>query len=89
MPVVIHMTAPQAASVTGKSPTANAMIVPVALTDSTFIVGPEVLADPAFADRKALLLVPPQVDYATLVAVLPVSLSVAAVSVGSAMVDTP
>jgi hypothetical protein len=46
------MTGDQAASVTGPSPTVNGgTLIPVALTDGTYIVGPEVIADPAFADR--------------------------------------
>lgn len=72
MPNVIHMTAAQAASVTGKSTTTNAALEPIALTDGTFFVGLEVLAGDAFADRHTLLLSYPQVDYdAVVVPLLP------------------
>lgn len=73
MPNVIHMTYAQAMTVTGPSPTVrDAVLIPVMLTDGTYIVGPEVIADPAYADRKALLQSFPQVDYATLSALVPV-----------------
>lgn len=73
LPNVIHMTAAQAASVTGPSPTvSDATLIPAPLTDGTYIVGPEVIADPAFADRRALLQSFPQVDYAVVSAFVPV-----------------
>lgn len=71
---VILMSAAQCAQVTGPAnpPTEPPReLRPVPLTDGRCIVGPEVISDPAFADRKALLQSFPQVDYSTLASLVP------------------
>ncbi len=53
---MIVMTAQQAVQVAGLN-TPNAQLMPVALADgATFILGLEVLDDPAHADKRDLLL---------------------------------
>lgn len=84
---VIHMTGGQAAAVSGTSPiNSHAALIPVAMTDGTYIVGVEVLADPAHASKRSALQAAPVVDVATLAAIMPVA-PVSFVSAGSATVD--
>lgn len=53
---MIVLTADEAAKVRGISPTQeNAGLDPVPLKDGTFILGEEVLSDPAHADVRAFL----------------------------------
>lgn len=81
MPAVIHLAAAQAAAVSGTSPVdPHARLEPVALSDGSFILGAQVLADPAHASKLATLQAAPVVDYATVSALAPV------VSAGSATV---
>lgn len=68
---VIHMTAPQAASVAGPSLTdPHQVLQPALLSDGTYVLGIQNINNPAFADRAALLQSFPQVDFATVVAPL-------------------
>lgn len=74
---VLHLTAAKAASVqsggiSGQSTiNPDCVLIPVALTDGTFLVGTEVTADPAYADRIFTGI--PVVDYATVSALVPVT----------------
>lgn len=73
MASVILMTAAQATQVRGPSdewPKFSALM-PIALTDGRFFFGVEVLTDPAHAEDAAFLATLPQVDFATIQALLP------------------
>mgnify|MGYP003347387300 CR=1 FL=1 len=73
MSIVIVLTGAQAQRVAGPSDEAPnlAALQPVALTDGRFILGVEVLADPAHAEDAAFLGALPQVDSSTIAALLP------------------
>lgn len=72
MTQVISMTSAQAAQVRGASKTDPAQTMePVPLTNGGYILGPQNIDNPAFADRKALLQSFPQVDYSVISALVP------------------
>jgi hypothetical protein len=73
MSLVILLTPAQAAQVRGPSDEAPglAALQPIALTDGRFILGAEVLNDPLHAEDHAFLASLPQVDAATVAALLP------------------
>lgn len=81
---VIHLNAAQAAAVSGTSSVnSNAMLIPVALTDATFILGAQVLTDPAHAAKWTTLQAAPVVSYATVSALAPgPSMSAGSATVG-------
>lgn len=59
---MIVLTADEAAKVTGRSPKDESKVLaPVALKDGTFMLGEEVLDDPAHQDVAALLALLPRV----------------------------
>lgn len=91
MSAVIHMTALQAAAVTDSAPRPTkpqTQLIPVALNDGTFIVGAQVMADPAFSDRRVVLQAVAQVDYSVVSALAP-QMVVASSVVVSGQLDTP
>lgn len=66
---VIHMTALQAKAVEGPSLTdPHQVLAPALLSDGTYTLGAQNIANPAFADRRALLQSYPQVDLDTVIA---------------------
>lgn len=72
MSAVILLTADQAAQVAGASQeTPLAALQPIALTDGRFILGVEVLADPAHVEDVAFLSTLPQVEFSTVAALMP------------------
>jgi hypothetical protein len=69
---VIVLTSDQAAQVSGTSKeTPLAALQPVSLTDGRFILGVEVLTDPAHAEDAAFLSTLPQVDFSTVASLMP------------------
>jgi hypothetical protein len=73
MATVILLTAAQAAQVSGASEEVQnfAALQPIALTDGRFILGPEVLDDPAHVEDRAFLSALPQVEFSTVAALMP------------------
>ncbi len=73
MPTVILLTAGQADTVRGPSAEqpSLAALQPIALTDGRFILGVEVLTDPAHAEDHAVLAALPTADAADIAALLP------------------
>jgi hypothetical protein len=76
MATVIILTAAQATQVRGPSDEAPnlAALQPIPLTDGRYILGVEVLTDPLHTEDKTFLSGLPQADYASLSALLPVSI---------------
>ena len=73
MATVILLTSEQANTVRGPSAEFPSMaaLQPIALTDGRFILGVEVLTDPAHAEDHDYLAALPQVDFATLADLIP------------------
>ncbi len=72
MSTIILLTATQANSVRGASSvTPTSALAPLALTDGRYILGVEVLDDPAHAECRALLLTLPTVDASEIAGLLP------------------
>jgi hypothetical protein len=71
MPKVIILAAADVAVVTWTSANGMAALLPVVLTDGRAIVGPEILSDPIHRQSRARLLGLTQVDYSTIVDLLP------------------
>lgn len=85
----IILSANEAGSVSGPSTETPALaaLQPIALTDGRFILGDEVLSDPAHAEHLAFLSTLPKADLATITPLLPAPVVATTPSLGVRMLN--